>query len=133
MVTRQNEQTPLLPPADETPSSLLPRCRFPETIVNECLADLRTCVQESHSRKMLPVLKSDAPAPTSSVVVEAPTDATAPRSPGQIWVRPMTPMGTPPANKIPLGSETPGTDESDVVEATRARLLRCLAESESTL
>jgi len=127
----QNEQTPLLAPAEGPPSSHLPPCRFPEEVVNECLADLRTCVTCTDRRKMLPVSKGDAPTQTSSVLVESPANATAQRWPGQILVRPMTPTGTSPANKIPPDTEEINADEQDVVEATRARLLRCLTESET--
>ncbi|WFD19570.1 hypothetical protein MCAP1_001804 [Malassezia caprae] len=128
----KNEQTPLLPPADGPPSGHLPSCRFPEEVINECLADLRTCVACTYSRKMLPVAKDDAPMQASSVVVETPVNATVQRSPGQILVHPMTPTDTSPASKIPPGADSANADEKDVVEATRARLLRCLAESEAS-
>ena len=66
----------------------------------------------------------------SSVLVEA-ADATAPRSPGQIVVRPVTFMDTSPTSKIPPGAASNDADEYDVIESTRTRLLQCLAELET--
>ncbi|WFD26720.1 hypothetical protein MNAN1_001705 [Malassezia nana] len=84
--------------------------------------------------KMLPVSKSSVP-PQHSPLVKINNAATAERPAGQIWVRRMSPMGTPPMGKIPLDgdeSDEEGTnDEYDVVEATRAGLLRCLDESKA--
>ena len=130
LLTMQSEQTPLLAPENGSPSSHLPTCLFPEQVVNECLADLRMCVKYTDLMRMLPVSRSEATMERSSVLVEA-ADATAPRSPGQIVVRPVTFMDTSPTSKIPPGAASNDADEYDVIESTRTRLLQCLAELET--
>ena len=130
LLTMQSEQTPLLAPENGSPSSHLPTCLFPEQVVNECLADLRMCVKYTDLMRMLPVSRSEATMERSSVLVEA-ADATAPRSPGQIVVRPVTLMDTSPTSKIPPGATSNDADEYDVIESTRTRLLQCLAELET--
>ena len=130
LLTMQSEQTPLLAPENGSPSSHLPTCLFPEQVVNECLADLRMYVTYTDLMRMLPVSRGEATMERSSVLVEA-ADATAPRSPGQIVVRPVTFMDTSPTSKIPPGAASNDADEYDVIESTRTRLLQCLAELET--
>lgn len=130
LLTMQSEQTPLLAPENGSPSSHLPTCLFPEQVVNECLADLRMYVKYTDLMRMLPVSRGEATMERSSVLVEA-ADATAPRSPGQIVVRPVTFMDTSPTSKIPPGAASNDADEYDVIESTRTRLLQCLAELET--